>query len=87
MPITTKRGGTSAVSNVILYPNKYIMPTLHITLTITTHKDNNVVCNDRNNNNKINAESASEPMINHFISCAILSATWVRISGKPLMCV
>src|SRR5664279_2149656 len=62
------------------------MPTLHITPIITTSSDKNVVLIERNIINKINAESAREPIVNHFISCAILSATCVRIKGSPLMC-
>ena len=74
MPITITSGGINAVRSVILYPKICIIPTLQITPVMTISSDKNVVLIDRNINNKISAESASDPKINHFISRAILSA-------------
>ena len=61
MPITTTNGGINAVNKVILYPNKTIVPKLHITPIATTARLINVAANERKKSNKTSADKANEP--------------------------
>ena len=79
IPITTTKGGIKAVSRVILYPNKTIVPKLQITPIPTTSKLMSVVLNDQKNKNKVITESTSDPIKNQFISALILLPMIVRI--------
>ena len=79
IPITTTKGGIKAVSRVILYPNKTIVPKLQITPIPTTSKLMRVVLNDQKNKNKVITESTNDPIKNQFISALILLPTIVRI--------
>ena len=79
IPITTTNGGIKAVSRVILYPNKTIVPKLQITPIPTTRRLMSVVLNDQKNKNKVITESTSDPIKNQFISALILLPMIVRI--------
>jgi len=66
--ITTINEGVSAFSNVILYPNKYIIPRLHITPNNTTINDKIVVLIERKKSNNIRALKRNDPNKKYFIS-------------------
>ena len=79
MPITTIKGGMSAVNKVIFWPNNTIVPKLQITPIATTAKLMNMAESDLKNNSKVIAHNNNEPIKNQSISFLILSANMVHI--------
>ena len=79
IPITTTSGGMSAVSNVILYPNKTTVPRLHTTPIATTTILMSIALIDLKNKSNVNADKTKEAIKKTFISFLILSATMVLI--------
>ena len=79
IPITTTRGGISAVKSVILYPSKTTVPRLQITPMATTTILISMALIDLKNNSSVNADNTKEAIKKIFISFLILSATMVLI--------
>ena len=79
IPMTTIKGGISAVSKVIFWPNNTMVPKLQITPITTTDKLSKVAESDLKNKNKVIADNNKDPIRNHSISFLILSASIVLI--------
>jgi hypothetical protein len=84
MPITTTSGGMRAVSRLMRYPIRTMVPRLQTTPMTTTESDRSMVDTERKKRNRIRAESSTEPSRKSFISAAIRVIMLKRICGSPL---